>query len=123
MKKLIGLVQPTEMVYIGVDGVVPMAKIRQQRLRRFKSYWTALEEQRIGVRGGEARWDTNSITPGTAFMERLGVALHLMAKGLGPRIVVSAADEPGEGEQKLMKILREDVTAVPVRGPWVPDVD
>ena len=107
MKKLIGIIQPTELVYIGVDGVVPMAKIRQQRLRRFKSYWTALEEQRIGVRGGESRWDTNAITPGTAFMERLGVALHLMAKGGGgPRIIVSAADEPGEGEQKLMRELR-----------------
>jgi len=106
MKKLIALVQPTVMVYIGVDGVVPMAKIRQQRLRRFKSYWTALEEQRIGVRGSEMRWDTNAITPGTAFMERLGVALHLMARGEGPRIIVSAADEPGEGEQKLMRELR-----------------
>ena len=26
-------------VFIGVDGVVPMAKIRQQRVRRFKSVW------------------------------------------------------------------------------------
>jgi 5'-3' exonuclease len=28
-------------VLIAVDGVVPMAKIRQQRLRRFKSRWLA----------------------------------------------------------------------------------
>ena len=94
-------------VFVGVDGVVPMAKIRQQRLRRFKSVWTATEEERIGVRvAGESRWDTNAITPGTAFMERLGVALKKI-KSPGVKWTVSAADEPGEGEHKLMKQMRE----------------
>ena len=31
-------------VYVAVDGVVPMAKIRQQRMRRFKSVWWAEKE-------------------------------------------------------------------------------
>lgn len=94
-------------VFVGVDGVVPMAKIRQQRLRRFKSVWTVAEEERIGVRPvGEPRWDTNAITPGTAFMERLGLALNKI-KGGGIKWIVSAADEPGEGEHKLMKKMRE----------------
>jgi 5'-3' exonuclease len=102
MKKLVELVGPTEQVFIGVDGVVPMAKIQQQRLRRFKSIWVAQEEKTIGVRSEEPRWDTNAITPGTAFMERLGESLHaLKTKDLKWR--VSATDEPGEGEHKLMK--------------------
>lgn len=61
-------------VFIGVDGVVPMAKIRQQRLRRFKSRWLAAAELEAGVRRpGEDQWDTNAITPGTEFMEKLGL--------------------------------------------------
>ena len=108
LKKIVGLVGPTEQVFVGVDGVVPMAKMRQQRLRRFKSHWTAAEEIRIGKStvGLEGRWDTNSITPGTAFMERLGAAL-CKTKTPGVRWVVSTADEPGEGEHKAMRGIRE----------------
>jgi 5'-3' exonuclease len=93
-------------VFIGVDGVVPMAKIRQQRLRRFKSRWMAGAERAAGVRKpGEEHWDTNAITPGTEFMEKLGLALRdLASKHSG--WTVSAADEAGEGEQKLMAWVR-----------------
>jgi len=91
-------------VFIGVDGVVPMAKIRQQRLRRFKSRWLAAAEVAAGARHGE-QWDTNAITPGTEFMEKLGVVLRdLVGKHAGWS--VSAADEAGEGEQKLMAWIR-----------------
>ena len=93
-------------VFIGVDGVVPMAKIRQQRLRRFKSRWLAAAELNAGVRkAGEEVWDTNAITPGTEFMEKLARTLRgLAAERSG--WTVSAADEPGEGEQKLMAWVR-----------------
>ena len=95
-------------VFIGVDGVVPMAKIRQQRLRRFKSRWLAAAEAEAGARKpGEEVWDTNAITPGTAFMEKLARALHGLAAARGPGWTVSAADEPGEGEQKLMAWMRQ----------------
>lgn len=106
LKKIVGLVNPSEQVFVGVDGVVPMAKMRQQRLRRFKSHWTAAEEVRIGKsEAAKARWDTNAITPGTAFMERLGDALR-DCKSEGVKWVISAADEPGEGEHKAMRGLR-----------------
>lgn len=106
VRKVVGLVEPTHQVFIGVDGVVPMAKLRQQRLRRFKSHWTAAEEMRIGKReAGTERWDTNAITPGTAFMERLGTALKGLS-GSGLQWIVSGAEEPGEGEHKAMMMLR-----------------
>lgn len=106
LQKIVKLVAPTEQVFIGVDGVVPMAKMRQQRLRRFKSQWVAAEEKRLGKVAAESeRWDTNAITPGTAFMDRLGDALRGL-RGSGLNYIVSTADEPGEGEHKAMRGLR-----------------
>ena len=106
LEHLVKIVGPTAGVFVAVDGVVPMAKIRQQRLRRFKSLWTAAEELRLGKSSGGPRWDTNAITPGTAFMEKLGTALHALAKR-HPSWKISAADEPGEGEQKVMEMMRK----------------
>ena len=88
-----------------MDGVVPMAKIRQQRLRRFKSPWVSAEEVRLGKPESGPRWDTNAITPGTAFMEKLGKALHDI-RGPKVRWLVSDAAEPGEGEHKIMNQMR-----------------
>lgn len=105
LERVVAQVQPTEGVFIAVDGVVPMAKIRQQRLRRFKSPWVAAEELRLGKREPGPRWDTNAITPGTAFMEALGKALDGLCKR-HPKWHVSTAAEPGEGEQKCMDALR-----------------
>ena len=97
--KIWGVAGRPSKVFIGVDGVVPMAKIRQQRLRRFKSRWLAAVESEVGVRRqGEDVWDTNAITPGTEFMEKLARALRSLAEGRAGW-TVSAADEAGEGEQ------------------------
>ena len=92
-------------VLLAVDGVVPMAKIRQQRLRRFKSVWLSQKEREAGIRP-EHTWDTNAITPGTYFMERLTHALKELSSSRGAGWIVSGAEEPGEGEQKLMKWIR-----------------
>ena len=85
-------------VYLAVDGVVPMAKIRQQRVRRFKSVW--LKKQQTAQKES---WDTNAITPGTKFMDTLGTVL----KGVNANWTVSGVDEPGEGEHKIMHWLRQ----------------
>jgi 5'-3' exonuclease len=83
-------------VFLGVDGVVPMAKIRQQRVRRFKSAW-----QREG-----GSWDSNAITPGSEFMEKLTRMLHKEAAKHGKGWVVSGSNESGEGEHKILSFLR-----------------
>ena len=85
-------------VLLAVDGVVPMAKIRQQRVRRFKSAWLRSSSSES--------WDTNAITPGTEFMNSLGLVLDgLSRKHTG--WTVSGVDEHGEGEHKIMKWLRD----------------
>lgn len=93
-------------VFLSVDGVVPVAKIKQQRLRRFKSSWLVKEEISRGIRPAGESWDTNAITPGTLFMEKLGKSLLELCQRRGKGWSVSGADEPGEGEQKIMRLLR-----------------
>ena len=99
--KVVRHVGPKVGVFLGVDGVVPMAKIKQQRMRRF--------------RGGEGvtevtdtpKFNKNAITPGTDFMKRLGERLTRMAgEHRDIRWKLSLADEPGEGEHKLMAFIR-----------------
>jgi 5'-3' exonuclease len=92
-------------VFLGLDGVVPMAKIKQQRMRRFKSIWTAEEERARGLREtGINHWDTNAITPGTAFMEKLGTRLAQLCKV--QKWTLSDTSQEGEGEQKCMRFWR-----------------
>jgi 5'-3' exonuclease len=100
--KVVRQVEPTRGVYIAVDGVAPMAKIKQQRMRRFRAAVEAAD-------AAEPTWDKNAITPGTAFMDALAARLReLAAKYTRPdfTISLSATDEAGEGEQKLMAFLR-----------------
>ena len=88
-------------VYIAIDGVVPLAKMRQQRMRRFRSIVLAEEERRLGLREGQS-WDTNAITPGTAFMAALAAGLRRAF----PSATISDTEELGEGEHKVMRFMR-----------------
>lgn len=120
---VVDYVEPRCGVFLAVDGVVPMAKIKQQRLRRFKSVWNAAMEKELGKPEAEA-WDTNAITPGTAFMELLEEELgRLCARKNGggdgkTNWSMSGVSECGEGEQKIMRYLRRisDVDHVCIYG-------
>jgi len=96
-------------VYVALDGVVPYAKIKQQRFRRFKSAALASSGSKDGSSGSQGlaspspTWDTNSITPGTQFMASMGASLKEAGKKHG--WVISGVDEPGEGEHKVLQWL------------------
>lgn len=110
-------VAPSKTVYIAVDGVAPFAKMKQQRMRRFKSALTAEQEARLKAEAQNIayvpvpRWDTNAITPGTPYMASLTTALRAYARTAPSKIVVSPADEMGEGEQKIMEWARAHTPA------------
>ena len=120
MREIVTVAAPTLGVYVSCDGVVCAAKRRQQRLRRFKGPWQA--EAEAAVRrtagatapsaGGErsSGWDQNALTPGSAFMSRLGAVLTAagagLAKSRGIEVVVSTTAEAGEGEHKLLRHMR-----------------
>jgi len=94
-------------VFIAVDGVVPMAKMKQQRLRRFKAIELAKYEVAQGVYNKDTeKWDKNAITPGTRFMKLLHVGLEsLCARHTG--WTLAGYVDPGEGEHKIMQYIQK----------------
>ena len=114
------IVRPKKIIYMALDGVAPRAKMNQQRSRRFASArdrMAALEEAKARgemIDESEA-FDSNCITPGTTFMQRMGEHLkYFIRKKLkedpswhGLTVVFSGADVPGEGEHKIMQFIRE----------------
>lgn len=94
---IIDIINPKQ-VFIMIDGVAPRSKMNQQRERRYKSHF--FKELEINK---SVLWDSNKITPGTEFMEKLTKELHLQF----PDSTISDSNEPGEGEHKMMKILSD----------------
>ena len=94
---IIDIINPKQ-VFIMIDGVAPRSKMNQQRERRYKSHFFKEFEP-----GKSLLWDSNKITPGTEFMEKLTKELHLQF----PNFIISDSNEPGEGEHKMMKILSD----------------
>lgn len=97
------LIKPMH-VFICIDGVAPCGKLIQQKERRYKSQY--LKQQ-------HCLWDTNKITPGTLFMSKLTNALQYFIKnnsyitGNSINVTLSSSNECGEGEHKMMNIIRE----------------
>lgn len=115
------IVQPTDLLFIGLDGTAPIAKQNQQRQRRFMS------SQRQHEDGGSSDTgdvDTetvstsasNQITPGTAFMVNLSeyLRLHIRKEMDQPmshwhklKVIYSPPSTPQEGEHKLLAWIRK----------------
>lgn len=79
-------------VIIGMDGLVPYAKIVQQRYRRMR-----IKEE------GSGTFDRNQISPDTPYMRELEQALRAKF----PYAKMSGTSEAGEGEHKLILELRK----------------
>jgi len=93
--KIINDIKPTCCTKIYTDGVAPLAKICQQRKRRYLS---------TNSKGFQI-WDRNCISPCTDFMTTLAeyIRTQIRCSGLTNIVYFSGSDEPGEGEQKIFK--------------------
>jgi len=108
---LIEEVEPTKRVFISVDGVPPVAKMNQQRKRRFMGVENKEFENNLKKEYGKktSTWSNVVITPGTDFMERLHCALvkYIKSKKDGLEYIYSSYHHPGEGEHKILEHIRE----------------
>lgn len=98
----ISIVRPTDTVQIYIDGVAPIAKMFQQRKRRYLSIFRKKMLNQFGL------WDSNAISPGTTFMTRLHASLkaHIRYSKESYEYYLSTSDEVGEGEHKLFERLK-----------------
>ncbi|KAJ1986998.1 exonuclease II Exo2 [Dimargaris cristalligena] len=120
IETLFNNVKPKKVFFIAIDGVAPRAKMNQQRARRFT---TAAESEvnlqkavNEGVVSGKSDiFDSNCITPGTVFMEKLTVFLkYFLAQKVSEdrewqnvQVILSGHEVPGEGEHKIMEFMRK----------------
>ena len=65
------LIQPDTNIFIAFDGVAPVAKLEQQRQRRYKSQYQNRIIKSIYKDSKPDPWNTTAITPGTVFMQKL----------------------------------------------------
>ena len=104
IEEYIQLIQPKQRTIIAFDGVAPLAKLKQQRERRFKSWFQADATNNISIQSHI--WDKTAITPGTIFMKELNSRIRSHFS-LNDKIIVSGSDEVGEGEHKIFQYIRQ----------------
>jgi len=121
-------ISPTNVLFIAFDGVAPLAKMDQQRARRYKTAFMSsisfsAEETsadphitKVKYTPNSAKWDTTAITPGTQFMNTLSFRICdefkkrlVVNGGHVPRVIVSTSTSPGEGEHKMFAHIRQYV--------------
>jgi 5'-3' exonuclease len=101
--RIVQRVLPKQFLVLAIDGVAPLAKIQQQRCRRYRTATSSSET--LGT-----RFDPNCITPGTDFMFRLDEYLKKWIQEnlsiLPEKVLYSNHMVPGEGEQKIFDYIR-----------------
>jgi 5'-3' exonuclease len=123
IREYINTISPTTVLFIAFDGVAPLAKMDQQRSRRYKTaFMSAISFenplQPFIHTPEKDKWNTSAITPGTTFMSILSRRIHAEFNGPSgvsvygnriPHIIVSTSTDPGEGEHKMFAYMRQHV--------------
>ena len=102
-------IKPCDNIFIAFDGVPPVAKLSQQKNRRYKNWYQNM------IFNTSNKWDTTNITPGTRFMNNLDIYVNNYFKNSNSKygvknIIVSGSLDPGEGEHKIYQYIRDNVS-------------
>jgi 5'-3' exonuclease len=93
----LSLISKYKTSFIAIDGVAPLAKISQQRKRRY-------------LKPKSDIWDTNHITSGTPFMNRLNLFIKnksILNTTDDCSILFDGSDNCGEGEHKIFEYIKD----------------
>jgi len=112
IEEYISVITPSNTVIIAFDGVAPVAKLEQQRSRRYKSWFQNETQRSLFRKEKDDPWNTTAITPGTRFMAELNetISKHFNESSYSKynvkNIIVSGSNIVGEGEHKLFEYIR-----------------
>lgn len=116
----IKIINPSNNILIAFDGVAPIAKLKQQRRRRYLSLFQIEILDKLNnsnntsnINNNTSKWDTTNITPGTQFMSELKLGLNkyfnkYKEDNKNINIILSCSDEHGEGEHKIYQYIRNN---------------
>jgi 5'-3' exoribonuclease 1 len=110
LEEYIEIICPSKTIIIAFDGVAPVAKLEQQRSRRYKSWYQNEISRNLFKKTKPDIWNTTAITPGTLFMKELNQKINNYFKNNTynvDKIIISGSNEVGEGEHKLFDFIRK----------------
>jgi 5'-3' exoribonuclease 2 len=122
INKIYNFTKPTTLFYISIDGVPSRSKIIQQRNRRFNGMWKKNKTLEILCNMKPSQlindyynktineWSSDNISPGTNFMNNLSDAIKNFIKKFSVLSILSDSNEEGEGEYKIVKYIKENVS-------------
>lgn len=123
IKSYCSLINPQQTLYIAFDGIAPVAKLQQQRTRRYKNKFMELYNEKNEKKNNKHEnkdkeenkktfsWDKAAITPGTGFMNNLNKMVKdyfKVYKKDNLKIIVDTSDYCGEGEHKIFEYIRNN---------------
>lgn len=99
--EIVRMIAPSRTVFIAFDGVAPLAKMKQQKMRRLRAIASSSSSN-------DPQFQTYMITPGTRFMNVLSKRLHEVISmiSLSVSVVISTSEMEGEGEHKITEHMR-----------------
>lgn len=114
--ELIISINPSNLVYLAVDGVAPKAKMKQQMYRKYKTLHDNEFLKELHKKYNEEyfpKWNNAKITPGTLFMEKLTNALLNYINNpkhdkYNYNIYFSSSYTPNEGEHKILHHIKKN---------------
>ena len=110
IEEYIRILNPNNIIFIAFDGVAPVAKLEQQRSRRYKSLYQNNIAKGIFKDTKPDPWNTTAITPGTVFMNQLNSEIKKVFNNPSvynvKQIILSTSDIHGEGEHKIFEYIR-----------------
>ena len=99
-RTIIDFANPSKEIMLSIDGVAPLAKINQQRKRRYLSVFAKTQ-----MKNNHYSWDSNAISPGTGFMNKVSIALR--NSFTNSNVIISDSNVVGEGEHKIYNKIAE----------------
>jgi len=114
LDSIVEYIKPKTNLILCIDGVGSLAKIKQQRIRRYKCLLDYKELEDVENSCKNLKFNPNEISPGTVLMDELSkyinwhihnsVSTNNYWKNLS--VIFSNEKVPGEGEHKIFTILR-----------------